>query len=374
MSPTGNKFLTNSHLSRSYKEASTCRWQLQALFQSFLEDRPADTILAVQERRLLISWDLRAIHYLRRCLRMWIRDKVPGDAIGAFLVTILYEQDFHLDYRLTLMVRNGQSQLHIARRLLAFYQIRDEADAPIWDNLTVYDEDAHSKQPASHCKIVAGSSATARKETPHRIPTPPPANSRWPLFMGALSDPEIEDIMNKLGDDDQYAEEDMLPLFTGVREEDLPIIQAFRRFTLHKNDFPEDFPLPEAGTDRIEDTSKPTNTSQAKPLPPPAMKKSLPALPTDKALAQKSLLPLPPLSRPSSLNLSSGDTKDDLGSSAQARPNLPINRNQPQPSRPEPTVYAEIRSPWHNSIPPPPPQLKKKAGVEDLRMVQERGD
>ncbi|KGO75703.1 hypothetical protein PITC_030550 [Penicillium italicum] len=410
MSSTGNKFPTNSsspansHLNHSYKEASTSRWQLQPLFQSFLEDRPADTMLAVQERRLLISWDLKAIHYLRRCLRKWIQDKVPGDAIGAFLVTILYEQDFHLDYRLTMMVRDGQTQLHIARRLLAFYQIRDEAGAPIWDNVTVYAEDVRPKQPASHRKGVAGSSAIARKELPHRIPTPPPADPRWPLFMGALSDPDIEDLMDKLGDDDQHAEEDLPPLFTGVREEDIPIILAFRRFNLHKNDSSEDLPLPESGSDRIELASQQTNTSQDKPLPLPALKKALPTLPIDKALpAFKPLLPLPPLSRspssnPSSVrvstfksgkklkvrwadcmpgtqaNIEQGDTEADLPSAAPARPKLPVNRNQSQPSRPEDTIYAEIRIPGHSNVPPPRPQLRRRDAVEDLRKAREGGN
>ncbi|KAJ6125128.1 hypothetical protein N7471_012445 [Penicillium samsonianum] len=403
MSPTGNKIPINSsspahHPSRSYKEASTSRWQLQALFQSFLENRPVDTMLAVQERRLLVSWDLKAIHYLRRCLRTWILDKVPGVAIGAFLVTVLYEQDFHLDYRLTMMVRDGQTQLHIARRLLAFYQIRDEAGAPIWDNVTVYDEDAHPKLPATQRKSTAGSSA-ATKELPPRIPTPPPADPRWPLFMGALSDPEIEDLMDKLGDDDQRVGEDLPPLFTGVREEDIPIIQAFRRFNLHKNDSSEDIPLPESGTDRIAYTSKQTNISQDKPLPSLPIKKPLPALPTDKALPDKSLLPLPPLSRPSSPNPSSvrvstfksgkklkvrwadcvpskhanieqGTDKADLRSSAAARPKLPVNVdvNQHTP-RPSDTIYAYV----HYNVPPTPPKLKKKAGVDDLRKARECG-
>ncbi|KAJ5977214.1 hypothetical protein N7501_000556 [Penicillium viridicatum] len=404
MSSTGNKIPTtssgpaNPQLSRSYKEASTSRWQLEALFRTFLEDRPADTILGVQERRLLISWDLKAIHYLRTCLRTWIQDKVPGDAIGAFLVTVLYEQDFHLDYLLTMMVRDGQTQLHIARRLLAFYQIRDEAGAPIWDNVAVYAEDTHQNPPAIQRKSVAGSDIT-RKELPHRIPTPPPAGPRWPLFLSALSDPEIEDLMDKL-DDDQHRDEDLPPLFAGVSEEDLPIIQAFRRFNLHKDDSSEDLPLPKS----VEDTSKQTDASQNKPLPslPMIPQKPLPTLPTDKAIPRKTL-PLPPLSRPSSSNPSSvrvstfkaekklkvrwadpvssgranieqGNGKADLPSSAAARPEPSVNVNRPNAPGPSDPVYAYIHSPWHYNVPPPPPKLKKRAGVEDLRQARERGD
>lgn len=409
MSPTGNKFPTNPsspaqpHLSRSYKEASTSRWQLETLFQIFLEDRPADTMLAVQERRLLISWDLKAIHYLRTCLRKWIQDKVPGDAIGAFLVIVLYEQDFHLDYLLTMMVRDGQTQLHIARRLLAFYQIRDEAGAPIWDNVAVYAEDTHHNPPAIQRKSVAGSSAVTKEELPHRIPTPLPADPRWPLFMSALSDPEIEDLMDKL-DDEQHPDEDLPPLFTGVSEEDIPVIQAFRRFNLHKNDSSKDLPLPKSGADRIEDTSKQTNTSQDKPLPslPIIPRKPLPPLPTDKAIPRKAL-PLPPLSCPSSPNPSSvrvstftsekkprvrwadcvpsehanieqGKGKADLRSSAAARPKPSVDVNQPNALGPSDTAYAYVHSPWHYNVPPPPPKLKKKAGVEDLRRARERSN
>lgn len=393
MSPTGNKISTNlgpinPHLSRSYKEASTSRWQLDALFQTFLEDRPADSIRAVQERHLLISWDLKAIHYLRTCLRTWIEDKVPGDAIGAFLVTVLYEQDFHLDYLLTTMVWDGQTQLHIARRLLAFYQIRDEAGTPIWENVTIHPEDTNQNPPA-----------ITRKELPPRIPTPPPADPRWPLFMGALSDPEIGNLMDML-DDNQHLDEDLPPLFAGVSEEDFPIIQAFRKFNLHKNDSSEHLPLPESRADRIEDTSKQTDTSQDKPLPslPMLPRKPLPTLPTDKAISRKALL-LPPLSRPSSPNPSSvrvstftlekklkvrwadcvsgeranieqGSDEAGLRSSAAARPEPSVNVNQPHDSDLLDTVYAHV----HYNAPPSPPKLKKKPGVEDLHQARERGD
>ncbi|KOS42246.1 hypothetical protein ACN38_g6908 [Penicillium nordicum] len=372
MSPTGNSMSANPpgpadpHLSRLYKEASTSRWQLEGLFKTFLEGRPADTILAVQERRLLISWDLKGIHYLRICLRTWIQDKVPGDAIGAFLVKVLYEQDFHLDYLLTMMVRDGQTQLHIARRLLTFYQIRDEVGAPIWDNVTVYAEDAHKNPPAIQRKNVAGSSGITRKELPHRIPTPPPAAPRWPLFMSGLSDPEIEDIMDKLGDEHHPDEEDLRPLFEGVSEEDFPIIQAFRRFNLHKNDSSQDHPL-------SEDTSKQTNTSQDKPLP---------TLPTDKAIPRKAL-PLPPLSRPSTPNSSSVRV-----STFKAEKKYRVRWEDRVPSqhanieqgkgkddlRSSDTVYAYIHNPSDYNVPGPTPKLKKKAGVEDLRQAGLRGD
>lgn len=404
MSPTGNNISTNlgpvnPHLSRSYKEASTSQWQLYALFQTFLEDRPADAIRAVQERHLLISWDLKAIHYLRTCLRTWIEGKVPGDAIGAFLVTVLYEQDFHLDYLLTTMVRDGHTQLHIARRLLAFYQIQDEAGAPIWDNVTIYPEDTDQNPPAIQRKSVAGSSTITRKDPPPRIPTPPPADPRWPLFMGTLSDPELENLMGML-DDNRHLDEDLPPLFAGVSEEDFPTIQAFRRFNLHKNDSSEDLPLPESRADRVEDFSKQTDISQDKPLPslPVITRKPLPTLPTDRAISRKAL-PLPPLSHPSSPNPSSvrvstfmsekklkarwadcvpgeranieqGSDEAGLRSSAAACPEPSVNVNQPHAPGSSDNVYAHV----HYSPPPAPPKLKKKAGVEDLRQARERDE
>ncbi|CAI7663089.1 unnamed protein product [Penicillium glandicola] len=396
---SGNKIPTysssaNRQLSCFYEKASTSRWQLQALFRAFLEDRPADTLRAVQERRLLISWDLKAIHYLRRCLRTWILDQVPGDAIGAFLVTVLYEQDFHLDYMLTTMVRDGQTQLHIARRLLAFYQIRDETGVPIWDNVTIY-VDTHPNQPASQDKGAAGSSTIARKPLPHRIPTPPPADPRWPLFMGALSDPELEDLMDKLEDDEEHSAEDLPPLFTGVSEEDLPIIQAFRRFNLHKNDSSEDLPLPESGTDQTECTSKQTDISQDKPLFS-LPRKPLPTRPTDKAF-----LPLPPVSRPSSPNPSSvrvstfkSEKKPKVrwadqvpsqhanieqvngrtslhSSESSSHPTPPVDDNQLHP--PRPSDITRIPAYCYPSPPSPSPKLKKKGGVEDLRKAGKHG-
>ncbi|KAJ5964387.1 uncharacterized protein N7479_004263 [Penicillium vulpinum] len=392
-----NSSPAKSHLGRSYKEASTSRWQLQTLFKSFLEDRPADTMLAVQERRLLISWDLKAIHYLRRCLRMWILDQVPGDAIGAFLVTVLYEQDFHLDYRLTMMVRDGQSQLHIARRLLAFYQIRDETGAPIWDNVTIYAEDAYQKPPGQG-KGASGRSAAAKK-LQHRPLTRPPADPRWPFFMGALSDLELEDLMQKLGEHDQHAEEDLPLLFTGVRDEDIPIIQAFRRFNLHKNDSSGDLPLPESGTDQIGPTSKQTNRSQDKPLPPIPTKKPLPTLPIHKVLPHTSLLPLPTLSRPSSPNPSSVrvstfisekkpkiqqadyvpskhanieqiNCKADHSSISRPKPKPPVNVNQ---HAPHPSDITIVPCHIYHNAPPSTPKLQKKGGIGELHKAQERG-
>ncbi|KAI2761635.1 hypothetical protein DTO006G1_3174 [Penicillium roqueforti] len=108
---------------------------------------------------------------------------------------------------------------------------------------------------------------------------------------------------------------------------------------------------------------------------------ALSALPSPLPLA------LPPLSCPSSPNPSfvrvstfkAGKkikTKDTTGllSSSRARPKPPVNVDDNQhPPRPSDTVHVFIRSPWHYNIPPSPPQLKKKAGVEDLRKARERG-
>ncbi|KAJ5170421.1 uncharacterized protein N7500_003204 [Penicillium coprophilum] len=361
MSPTGNKLITNPsslanlHLNHCYKEASTSRWQLQALFQSFLEGRSADTLLAVQERRLLISWDLKAIHHLRRCLRAWILDQVPGDAIGAFLVTIF--------------LCRGRSPEYTSPWQECLWMLR-----------------YHERFP------------------PH-IPTPLPADARWPLFMGALSDPELEDLMDRLGDGDDHAGGYSPPLFTGVREEDIPIIQAFRRFNLHKNDFSEDFPLPESRTDRIEHTSHQTNRLQDKPLPSipifTPVRKPLRAIPIDKALPHNPLLPLPPLSRPASPNFSSvrvstfpsgmrpkvqgadcipsgnaniEQRKDKTGlqSSATSRlkstPSVNLNQQAPHPSD-----ITYIPCYIHHNASPAPPRLKRKAALEDLRKAREQG-
>lgn len=365
------------HRSHCYQKACTSRWELQPLFQSFLEDRPAETVLAVRERRLLVSWDLKAIHYLRRCLKRWILDGIPGDAIGAFLVTILYEQDFHLDYRLTMMVRDEQSQVHIARRILAFYQIRDDMGEPIWDNLVIYPDlfDLHS--PATH-GMNDGSPEGSRLP----LSNVPPADPRWPLFMGSLSEREFENLVHRLGDN-QDVEEGLPPLFTGVSKEDHPIIEAFRRFTLHKNDVSKDLPVFKS-SEKNGHTAK-TNMAQDKSV----------------SSSVQNLLALPPISRPSTsassvrvsvfkaernpemecvdvatrkANVEQGKGKDqtNLNSSHPPGSKPRVDLNKPLPPIPAGLTCIPCYVMTGSETALPAPLLKRKPGVQDLRKAGER--
>ncbi|KAJ5788299.1 hypothetical protein N7457_003289 [Penicillium paradoxum] len=378
MSATGNKVSTKAarpldpRVSQCYQEASTSRWDLRPLFQSFLEDRPTDTLLAVQNRDLLISWDIKAIHYLRQCLRAWVINRVPGDAIGAFLVIVLYEQDFHLDYRLTALVRDGQTQLHIARRILAFYQLRDLLGDPIWDNIAVYPEEYDPKSPRLGVSI-AEDTAAVTEGFQCLISTPQPADPRWPHFLGSLSDKEFEDLVNQLGESQYTNGKSSPPLFTGADKRDLPILQAFRRFTIHKDDLWADLPLLQYGP--VQDRHTPqTDRSQNSPLP------------------AKPLLPLPPSpslsprvsssARVSTRNaertartesvdrvhskmvtIRKSKSKTDLNSSSGEK--SPINVDKPLPHVPYYVVTDD-------DIPPAVPRPLKKTGWEDLRKTRNR--
>jgi hypothetical protein len=239
MSPTGNKLSTDLFSPEtpksvlSYMIARTSRWELDFLFLTFLHDKSVEIMRGVQVNRRAISWDLKAIHHLRRCLRALIQDQIPGDAIGAFLVHLLYEQDYHLDYRLTTMVREHHTQLHIARHVLAFYQIRDEAGTSLWNKVVMYPDNA-----------AAGTDPKIANEFPPRIPTAEAADPRWPLFLDGLCSKRLDEITEKLGEDGELVDEKNLHfLFNGINEKDMPIIETFRRFNIHSNDCSDNIPL-----------------------------------------------------------------------------------------------------------------------------------
>lgn len=266
----------------AYKIASTSRWEIKTLFISFMKEKPVEIILDVHARRRYVSWDLKAIQHLRDCLKTWVQDGIPGDAIGAFLVNVLYERDYHLDYRLTTMVWERQTQLHIARHVLAFYQIRDEAGRPLWNDVTVYQDRAVAKaRPKKAIDIP-------------RIPMFKLADPRWALFLNGLNHAALEDIMDKLGEDSLHLEEKDLPiLFNEVSENDIPVIESFRSCNIHRNDCSEDF----LRLDERENPMKQSSRPEAMPLPLPT-RQSFPRQ-AGKPLSLPSnekLLPLPPVS------------------------------------------------------------------------------
>lgn len=312
---------------------------------------------------------------------------IPGDAIGAFLVKVLYEQDFHLDYLLTMMVRDGRDQVHIARRLLASYHIRDKAGEPIWDNLTIYPESFDSDSAAARVQDTSGKFAAATEDLPYRIPTPQPADPRWPLFMSALSDPELEDLVDKLGDSQHPDGDSLPPLFTGVRKEDVPIIEAFRRFTLHKNDASDDLPPLESLESEIDKTklTSQTNKTQDKPLLDPSFKKylrlppiSLPRTPppssvrvsTFKAERTPEIQSGDEISSNSAdIELVKGDTDQRSVAASGTKPRANLNETLPQ--NPSSHTYIPCYMGVDNET-PQCPRLKKKMKYGDLRKARDR--
>lgn len=100
--------------------------------------------------------------------------------------------------------------------------------------------------------------------------------------------------MDKLGEDGLHVEERDLPLlFNEISENDIPIIESFRRFNIHRNDCSEDFP-------RLDDHRNPMkqgSRSEAMPLSL-STRKSFPRQ-ADKPLSLPSiakLVSLPPVS------------------------------------------------------------------------------
>lgn len=383
--PTTDSFSPETpKLVLSYMIARTSRWHLDFLFQTFLYDKAAEKILDVKFRRRAISWDLNAIHHLRRCLGAWVEDQVPGDAIGAFLVHILYEQDYHLDYRLTKMVREHQTQLYIAQHVLAFYQIRDEAGNSLWDKVAVHpDDDAAGTDPGTTNELLP------------RIPAAEAADLRWPSFLDGLNDEELDEITNKLGENGELVDEaSVSPLFSGVSEKDMHIMQSFRRFNIHSNDCLDEFPRPYEVIDAMENILQQQNKKllpiypSRKPLPTSTTKRSLPRIPVEKPL------PHPPvesfrvlLSQTVRVRTFNAEKKSKLRFKQDTKPGMEMNadnvqkKTHPTSSAPRPIAPACLdkalpptpsdpdfgSGPWNYSNPAPRPALKRKGGVEDLR-------
>lgn len=198
----------------AHKIASTSHWGSHTLFISFMADKPIEVIREVRDRNRAITWDLRSIQHLRNCLRAWIKDEIPTDPIGAFLVNLLYERDYHLGYQLTEMVREDKTASQIGRRALYLYQIHDEQGKPLWDKKAVPKAGAETKSliPVSEC-----------------------ADPRWPTFLDQLSGDKLEELMDKLGDHPDDAKS-IPTVFGGLGLTNMPIIHTFHRFAVHAED------------------------------------------------------------------------------------------------------------------------------------------
>ena len=236
--------------------SSTSHWASHTLFISFMANNPIDVIRDVRDRRRAITWDLKTIAHIRNCLRSWVKDEVPADIIGAFLVNILYQRDYHLGYRLTTLVRENRTAAHIARRALAFYQVHDKAGKPLWVQET-------NPKPVEKSQPL--------------IPAAEHADLRWPSFLDRLDDYKLERLIRKLGD----ASVDEKALSVALREvksDEISIVQTFHRFNIHAEDSPEVYT-------QLRDSAHARNSSRkADPLSMKSLQDALPSLATEKPL------------------------------------------------------------------------------------------
>lgn len=249
----------------AHKIRSTSHWASHTLFISFMANNPIETIRDVRDRRRAITWDVKNIAHLRNCLRAWVKDEVPADIIGAFLVNILYQRDYHLGYRLTTLVRADKTAAHIARRALAFYQVHDKAGKPLW---------VEEKVPTPYAK------------SQPLLPTPEHADPRWPAFLDGLNELQLEKLLEKLPQVSADAK-NLSAIFRELKHGDMSIIQTFHRFNAHSEDSPEVY-------NQLRDIAKATkDTNKTDPLSMKTLHDALPSLATEKPLPD-----LPPKNSP----------------------------------------------------------------------------
>ncbi|KAJ5352553.1 hypothetical protein N7452_001527 [Penicillium brevicompactum] len=198
----------------AHKIASTSHWGSHTLFISFMADKPIEVIREVRDRQRAITWDLRSIQHLRTCLRTWTADEIPSEAIGAFLVNLLYERDYHLGYELTALVRADKTAAQVGRRAMYLYQIHDKTGKPLWDQKAVP-------------KLGSG--------TKSLLSVSERADPRWHTFLDQLSEDKLEELMDTLGDNPED-ESSILTVFSGIGMTNMPIIHTFHRFAIHADD------------------------------------------------------------------------------------------------------------------------------------------
>ncbi|KAJ5142887.1 uncharacterized protein N7515_001674 [Penicillium bovifimosum] len=349
--PTSPPTTDDTKLTHYYKQASKSRWDLYPLFQSFLQTSSAETIKAVQDRRLLISWDLQAIHFLRTFLQKCVLAKVPADAIGAFLITILYKQDYHLDYSLTIMIWTGHTQVHVARCLLALYQIRDETGVPIWDDLSTYSESD------SKVSLVTNDEAVSTADVPCCSPAMQRPDLKWPVYLGLLCESEVDALVSNVEKSRHQDEDSLPPCSSAAREEDVETIQALRRFELCKNEFLADLPLGDKGrtaaADKTNGSQRHRSVSFREPLPV-----SLPSLVKPGSAVRVSTF------QPDIRSVEQGS----LGNSKEkGKAYMRLFRASPA-ARDLVQVPCQVL-PLHVA----PARLRRRAGVEDLRKASAEG-
>jgi hypothetical protein len=178
------------------RQSPRVRWNLSALIASFLYDQPHEVIVGVINGTDMIVWDEETIEHLEEMIVLWVKHKVPGDAIGVFLIYVLYDIDIHLDNMLTKMVDEGFSNFDIAWNVTNAH-----CGDSVSSQLIMYDDDCILDSPMGH---VEEESETASQEESSAS-----VGERPSLFDGVripfldtdeLTDEKVERLLEQPGD------------------------------------------------------------------------------------------------------------------------------------------------------------------------------
>ncbi|KAJ5308979.1 hypothetical protein PENANT_c020G05103 [Penicillium antarcticum] len=96
---------------------------------------PAEDIDGVIDELIVINWEAKTLAHLDEKLSLWVKAKVPGDAIGVFLIYVLYDMDGHIISLLTNMVDGGFANFDVAWNII-FAHCSEE----VASQMIMYDE------------------------------------------------------------------------------------------------------------------------------------------------------------------------------------------------------------------------------------------
>lgn len=178
------------------RQSPRVRWNLSALIASFLYDQPHEAIVGVINGTDVIVWDEETIEHLKGMIVLWVKHKVPGDAIGVFLIYVLYDFDLHLDNMLTEMVDEGFSNFDIAWNVTNAH-----CGDSVSSHLIMYDDECIIDPPVGHVE--------EESETASRAESSASVGERPSLFDGVripfldtdeLTDEKVERLLEQPGE------------------------------------------------------------------------------------------------------------------------------------------------------------------------------
>ncbi|KAJ5747887.1 uncharacterized protein N7511_009583 [Penicillium nucicola] len=127
------------------RQSPRVRWNLSALIVSFLHDEDPEEVAGVIDGTVMIDWTSESLAHLDEMLLLWIQAKVPGDAIGVFLIFTLYDRDSHIENMLTNMVNEGFTNFDVAWNVTYAHCSEEVASQMI-----MYDETCIIDPPMGH--------------------------------------------------------------------------------------------------------------------------------------------------------------------------------------------------------------------------------